>query len=233
MPNSALNETFLSFSPLFSCDFYLSFFQQISNNNNKFVSSFELKKKKKKRENGKDQSRARGIALVRSARIETREGKGKRHTEVFVKRCRGLSITPFARIPAKSHPSPSRLRASLYESKDSFSFAACSRLVVSSMPPPFHLHRITRPSIHSSHRNPPFSLAYRELTTCNFNPFLFYSFTPCPLHFPPTCWSAFHRDIWQRYAHSANARNGYLLELKYFPFVWKRTRKIDRMKNNF
>lgn len=83
-----------------------------------------------------------------------------------MKRCRGLSITPFARIPAKSHPSPSRLRASLYESKDSFSFAACSRLVVSSMPPPFHLHRITRPSIHSSHRNPPFSLAYRELTTC-------------------------------------------------------------------
>lgn len=51
MPNSALNETFLSFSPLFSYDFYLSFFQQISNNNNnKFVSSFELKKKKEERE---------------------------------------------------------------------------------------------------------------------------------------------------------------------------------------
>lgn len=233
MPNSALNETFLSFSPLFSCDFYLSFFQQISNNNNKFVSSFELKKKKK-RENGKDQSRARGVALVRSARIETREGKGKRHTEVFVKRCRGLSITPFARIPAKSHPSPSRLRASLYESKDSFSFAACSRLVVSSMPPPFHLHRITRPSIHSSHRNPPFSLAYRELTTCAILiPSFFTLSPPAPSISPPTCWSAFHRNIWQRYAHSANARNGYLLELKYFPFVWKRTRKIDRMKNNF
>lgn len=178
MSNSALNETFLSFSPLFSCDFYLSFFQQISNNNNnKFVSSFELKKKKK-RENGKDQSRARGVALVRSARIETREGKGKRHTEVFVKRCRGLSITPFARIPAKSHPSPSRLRASLYESKDSFSFAACSRLVVSSMPPPFHLHRITRPSIHSSHRNPPFSLAYRELTTCAILISSFFTLSP-------------------------------------------------------
>lgn len=51
MPNSALNETFLSFSLLFSYDFYLSFFQQISNNNNnKFVSSFELKKKKEERE---------------------------------------------------------------------------------------------------------------------------------------------------------------------------------------
>lgn len=78
MPNSALNETFLSFSLLFSYDFYLFFFQQISNNNNnKFVSSFELKKKKKKRENGKDQSRARGVALVRSARIDKR-GEGEK-----------------------------------------------------------------------------------------------------------------------------------------------------------